>query len=172
MIVYNLCTEQSSSTSFIIVSSESVELPLCSLSDDPLEQGANPFYYDLLKGYISVGRGLFKTAHINVKGILTKSKLNEIKLLLKSTRLNVLGITESKLTFSTKDEALEINGYKLIRKGDSLMVMVLEDVCCILLKIYDLWKSFFSSNLDHIEAIWVDIIFHSQRFALSVCIDH
>ena len=76
------------------------------------------------------------------------------------------------MTFSTKDEALEINGYKLIRKGDSLMVMVLEDVCCILLKIYDLWKSFFSSNLDHIEAIWVEIIFHSQRFALSVCIDH
>ena len=48
------------------------------------------------------------------------------------------------------------------------MVMVLGDVCCILLKIYDLWKSFFSCNLDHIEAIWVDIVFHSQRLALSV----
>ena len=41
---------QSSSTSFIIVSRESVELPLCSLSDDALEEGANPFHYDRLKG--------------------------------------------------------------------------------------------------------------------------
>ena len=38
--------------------------------------------------------------------------------LLKSTRLDVLGITEGKLTFSAKDEALEIIGYKLIRKDD------------------------------------------------------
>ena len=82
---------QSSSTSFIIVSRESVELPLCSRSDDALEEGANPFYYDRLKGWILVGRGLFKSAHINVNGILTKCKLNEIKLLLKSTRLDVLG---------------------------------------------------------------------------------
>lgn len=82
---------QGSSTSYIIVSSESAELPLCSLSDDALEEGANPFYYDRLKGWILVGRGLFKSAHINVNGILTKCKLNEIKLLLKSTRLDVLG---------------------------------------------------------------------------------
>ena len=38
--------------------------------------------------------------------------------LLKSTRLDVLGITEGKLTFSAKDEALEIVGYKLIQKDD------------------------------------------------------
>ena len=90
--------------------------------------------------------------------------------LLKSTRLDVLGITEGKLTFSAKDEALEIVGYKLIRKDDGD-----DGGGCLLYFAEDLRlmeNFFFSCNLDNIEAIWVDIIFHSQRFALSVCIEH
>ena len=125
--------------------------------------------YEMLKNEISAGRGFLKTAHINVNGILTKSKLDEVRLLLRTTGLDNLGITESKLTNDVKDEDLDIAGYKFIRRdrpcedgGGGCLLYYMEDM--------HLTENprFLPHNIDNLEAIWIDILFHSQRLALSV----
>ena len=125
--------------------------------------------YEMLKNEISAGRGFLKTAHINVNGILTKSKLDEIRLLLRTTGLDILGITESKLTNDVKDEDLDIVGYKFIRRdrpcedgGGGCLLYYMEDM--------HLTENprFLPHDIDNLEAIWVDILFHSQKLPLSV----
>ena len=43
-----------------------------------------------------------KVTHIKVNGLLTKAKLQQIQLLLEMTKLDVLGISESKLTMEIR----------------------------------------------------------------------
>lgn len=143
------------------------KLPSLIYQTDVSEDDEYP--YEMLKNEISAGRGFLKTAHINVNGILTKSKLDEIRLLLRTTGLDILGITESKLTNDVKDEDLDIAGYKFIRRdrpcedgGGGCLLYYMEDM--------HLTENprFLPHDIDNLEAIWVDILFHSQRLALSV----
>ena len=117
--------------------------------------------------YLARGRGFPKTAHLNVNGILTKSKLQEVQLLLRSTKIDVLGITESKLTSKISDTELNIDGYNFIRKdrnredgGGGCLLYYLEDLpiseCPI-----------FAPEEDNTKTIWVDVKFHSQHLALA-----
>ena len=57
-----------------------------------------------------------KVAHINVNGLMTTTKFQEVQLLLKKLKFDVLGITESKLTSKIQDEDILIPGYKFFRK--------------------------------------------------------
>ena len=51
-----------------------------------------------------------------MNGLLARNKLSEIILLLESTSLDILGINESKLDKNWENEALQIDGYKFVRK--------------------------------------------------------
>ena len=109
------------------------------------------------------GKAHLKLGHVNVNGIMTLSKLREIKVLLQTAKFDIFGITETKLTSSTTDEQLDIEGYKFIRKdrekedgGGGCMLYYLED-----LDLYDIIRT-------KLEAIWVDVELHSQRISLSM----
>ena len=125
-----------------------------------------------LKNEISIGRGSLKTAHINVNGILTKSKIDEIRLLLRTTGLDILGITESKLTSNDKDEDLEIAGYKFIRRdrpcedgGGGCLLYYMEDMHLAEN------PNFLSHDIENLKAIWVDIVIH-KGLPNQLCIVH
>ena len=47
---------------------------------------------------------------------MTLSKLQEVKLLLSTTKFDIMGITETKFIGKIKDEELDIEGYKFVRK--------------------------------------------------------
>ena len=49
-----------------------------------------------------------------MNGLLTRSKLQKVKILLSETKFDMLGITETKLSSRTADEEL-IDGYKFVR---------------------------------------------------------
>ena len=71
--------------------------------------------YGTLKEEMGTSKGFLKIAHINVNGIMTLIKLQEIKLLLFETEIGILGITETKLNGHIADEQLDIENYKLVR---------------------------------------------------------
>ena len=58
------------------------------------------------------GKAFLKAAHANVNGLLTSTKLQEIKLILCNTNIDILGITETNLHEKVKNSKLEIQGYK------------------------------------------------------------
>ena len=77
------------------------------------------FQYTKLSNELTeYGKAHLKLGHVNVNvnGIMTLSKLREIKVLLQTAKFDILGITETKLTSRTTDEQLDIEGYKFIRK--------------------------------------------------------
>ena len=53
--------------------------------------------------------------HINVNGLMTLNKLQEVKLLFSTTKFDIMGITKTKFTGKIKDEELDIEGYKFVR---------------------------------------------------------
>ena len=59
------------------------------------------FYLAHLSEEIRSDEGLLKVAHININGLLTKAKLQQIQLL-ETTKLDLLEIADSKLTSETK----------------------------------------------------------------------
>ena len=54
--------------------------------------------YQNLKQNLSYEPKYLKVAHVNVNGLLTLSKLQEVKILLSETKFDMLGITETKLS--------------------------------------------------------------------------
>ena len=100
---------------------------------------------------------------------MTLSKLQEVKLLLSTTKFDIMGITETKFTGKIKDEELDIEGYKFVRKdrkkedgGGGCMLYYQESL--------DVTENIklFPAELDTLEAIWVEFKLHSQRLLLSV----
>ena len=75
-----------------------------------LEQEIETTCYQNLKQNLSYEPKYLKVAHINVNGLLTRSKLQEVKILLSETKFDMLGITETKLSSRTGDEKLNIDG--------------------------------------------------------------
>ena len=94
------------------------------------------FQYTKLSNELTeFGKVHLKLGHVNVNGIMTLSKLREIKVLLQTAKFDMLGITETKLISRTTDEQLDIEGYKFIRKdrekedgGGGCMLYYLEDL--------------------------------------------
>ena len=70
----------------------------------------------LLQEIQGFGKANLKIGHVNVNRLMTLSKLQEIKLLLSTTKFDIMGITETKFTGKIKDEELDIDGYKFVRK--------------------------------------------------------
>lgn len=75
--------------------------------------------YQLLKSKLCQRKEILSVAHINVNGILTRNKLDEVKLMLEITGLDLLGVTETKLNQNNSDRELKIDGYKMERNDRS-----------------------------------------------------
>ena len=69
-----------------------------------------------------------RIAHINVRSL--RNKLDEIKILLKVCRLDVLSITESHLDEKIANQQLNIENYKLARRDRNWPRRRLYCVCC------------------------------------------
>lgn len=55
-----------------------------------------------------------KMAHLNVNGL--KGKLSEIRMFLSNTRLDILAISETKLSSDITSSEISVEGYNIIRK--------------------------------------------------------
>ena len=75
-----------------------------------LEQEIETSCHQNLKQNLSYEPKYLKVVHLNVNGLLTRSKLQEVKILLS----DMLGITETKLSSRTGNEELDIDGYKFV----------------------------------------------------------
>lgn len=121
------------------------------MADKPL---AHP---DLVK---SLQSGL-RCGHININGI--RSKLDEVKLLLDESSLDLLAITETHLSDNVDDDEIMIENYSLIRK-DRMGTKNHWGGTAIYFKdhlnIYELEND---KNMKSIESVWVEVIEKSQR---------
>ena len=125
--------------------------------------------YQNLKQNLSYEPKYLKVAHISVNGLLTRSKLQELKMLLSETKFDMLGITETKLSSGTTDKELNIDGYKFVRRD-----RVKEDGSGGCLLYYnehmdvDESPKLFSLEMPNLEAIWTEFTMHSQKLLVSV----
>ena len=107
-----------------------------------------------------------KIAHVIVNGLSTRKKLSEIILLLESTSLDILGITESKLDKHCDNEALQIDGYKFVREdrpqggGGGCIVYCKESLEATLYEMKNDSKT--------VESVCLDFTFHSQKLLVAV----
>ena len=86
-------------------------------STNPAESQEREFRYSkLLQEIQGFGKANLKIGHVNVNGLMTPSKLQEVKLQLSTTKFDIMGITETKFTGKIKDEELDIEGHKSVRK--------------------------------------------------------
>ena len=103
-----------------------------------------------------------RIAHINIRSL--RNKLDEIELLLKVCRFDVLSITESHLERKISNHQLNIPNYKIIRKdgdygpGGGCIVYVSNHICCSRLK---------SIETREVEAIWLKLTTNSTSTILG-----
>eukprot|EP00112_Aurelia_sp_Birch-Aquarium-sp1_P009881 Seg2141.2 transcript_id=Seg2141.2/GoldUCD/mRNA.D3Y31 product="hypothetical protein" protein_id=Seg2141.2/GoldUCD/D3Y31 len=81
-------------------------------------------YIEDLKECFANTKDYLKVAHINVNGLMCVSRIQDIKVLIEATQIDILGITETKLSSKTDNEAIEIEGYKTLRRDRSRMMGV------------------------------------------------
>ena len=60
-------------------------------------------HYSIVAEKLKSNKSQLKIGHLNVNGILTKNKKEEIELLLTTVKLDILSVTESKLTKKNED---------------------------------------------------------------------
>ena len=108
---YNIGTEGEQQQQQLINRPRANEEPILKRQ---LEQEIETSCYQDLKQNLSYEPKYLKVAHINVNGLLTRSKLQEVKIVLSETKFDMLGITEIKLSSRTADEELNIDGYKFV----------------------------------------------------------
>ena len=137
------------------------------LTQDP--QVEKRSHLKLLATRLPTNKSHLKAAHINVNGLLTKAKLQEVQILLETTEFDLLGITETKLTSRVEDKEIDIPGYKFLRRdrpaedGGGGIVLYYIDTLDVVER-----SNLFSDKLNTLEAIWVEVILHSQRLVLSI----
>ena len=134
-----------------------------------IESTQQDCHFSELNMRISCNNSHLKVAHIDVNGLTTATKFQEVQLLLEKLQFDVLGITESKLTSKIRDEDIMIPGYKFFRKdrpvedgGGGCVLYCAESLDIVLI------QNCFPANLNTLEAIWAELKFHSQNLALSI----
>lgn len=110
-----------------------------------------------------------KVAHININGLMTTRKFQEVQLLLEKLKFDVLGLTASKLTSKIRDEDIRTPGDKFFRKdrpvedgGGGCVLYYAESLDIVEI------QNCFPANLNTLEAIRAELKFHSQNLALSI----
>ena len=94
--------------------------------------------------------------HINANSII--SKIEEVRLIAHSTKVAVIGITESKLDNTIKDSEISIPGYNILRSdrnrnGGGVMCYIKDTIC------FNRREDF----SDEIENVFVDLLFPDTK---------
>ena len=118
--------------------------------------------YDELITNISM-KGL-KVGHLNVNGLV--GKISEIRYLLRETKFDILGITESHLDKDVMNDDIFVDGYKIARsdrnngkKGGGCAIYFSEDL--------NAYEKVELNGKDDIESVWIDITIDSQKLLLG-----
>ena len=127
-----------------------------------------------LKEKLETNKNNISMAHINIYGLL--HKMAKIKNFLFTTKVDILAITETHLDLSIDREHMEIEGYDLERRDRQKSDYD---------KVSELWGAvviYYKENLKvisqldrygtNIEAIWIEIISHSQRLLIGAVYRH
>ena len=109
-----------------------------------------------------LGPGL-KIGHINVNGL--RRKLAEIVVLVQETGLDILAMTETKLSPDTRDSQIGIDGFAIVRKdrssnGGGVLLYVKESLMA-----YEEVR--FATKEDNIEGVWINVLCQSQTWLLA-----
>ena len=127
-----------------------------------------------LKGKLKTNKNNISMAHINIDGLL--HKMAEIRNFLFTTKGDILAITETHLDLSIDRERIEIDVYELERRDRQKSDYD---------KVSELWGGviiYYKENLKvisqldrygtNMEAIWIEIISHSQRLLIGAVYRH
>ena len=122
----------------------------------------NQLAFQTLVAELKLLNGL-KCAHINVNGLV--SKLDEIKLLLQETKIDILAITETHLCETITTEEIAIDGHLSARndrkgQGNHLGGTIIY---------YDQELKMYEIDIDstNIEAVWMELAINSQKLLLA-----
>ena len=109
------------------------------------------------------GRGMH-IGHINVRGIRSGEKMDQIKIMLHSNEndISMLGVSESKLGVDVPDSLIEVDSFQVFRKdkiqgSGGLLVYVKNDITCSRRK--DLEN-------EHFESIWTEMFPKNSKAVL------
>lgn len=119
--------------------------------------------YKLLAEELGTQYGGLKCAHININGLV--NKIDEVRLLLDETKLDIFAITETHLSKFTTDNEIDINGYHIIRRdrigksnhwGGTIIY-------------YHHLLNLHEINIENndLEAIWTEILLKSQKIIIG-----
>ena len=95
-----------------------------------------------------------KFGHLNVNGLV--GKISEIRYLLRETKFDILGVTESHLDKDVMNEDIFVDSYKIARsdrnngkKGGGCGIYFSEDL--------NAYEKVELNGKDDIESVWIDI---------------
>ena len=119
VILHSKCSWSSGRASYYANSMATRRILLLSgdVELNPGWQGISTQGEDYLLNFASeINRGSnnFSVAQLNVKGL--RNKMDEIKLLLRVCRFDILAITETFLDESISNEQLHVDNYKIVRR--------------------------------------------------------
>ena len=117
---------------------------------------------DLVKALKSKG---LKCCHLNVNGLY--SKLDEIKLLLYETKVDVLAITETHLSDQIHDYEINIDTYSFVRKDRSRRGNNWGGVIAYYRDHLNIHEVNFNLKSSKTESIWIEISVSSQKLLLA-----
>ena len=124
-------------------------------------------YIEDLKECFANTKNYLKVAHINVNGLMCLSRIQDIKVLIEATQIDILGITETKLSSKIGDEDIEIEGYKTFRRdrsrndGGGCLMYYKENLDVTGIELH-------AEGKGEAETIWADLKMHSQNIAIAV----
>ena len=120
-------------------------------------------------------KNLLKVGHINIDGLL--SKIPEIKGIIEESDLDILSITETHLSAAISDDQLNIDSYEFARRDrkEDDFTKTHEGIWggCLIYYKNDLQVAEMNDKLEsNIEAVWVELILHSQRVLIGTIYGH
>lgn len=114
---------------------------------------------------INRGSNNFSIAQLNVRSL--RNKMDEIKLLLKVCRFDILAITETFLDARISNKQLHVDNYKIVRRdrntgqdGGGCLIYIASHICYSRLK---------SLEPPDVELIWIKIMHNSSALILGNC---
>ena len=120
-------------------------------------------------------KSLLKVGHINIDGLL--SKIPEIRVIIEESDLDILSVTETHLFVAISDDQLNIEGYEFARRDrkEDDFTKTHEGIWggCLTYYKNDLQVAEMNDRLEsNIEAVWVELILHSQRVLIGTIHRH
>ncbi|KAG5876411.1 hypothetical protein JTB14_006207 [Gonioctena quinquepunctata] len=100
-------------------------------------------------------------AHVNVRSLVPH--LNDLHLVIKEKKYDVIGLTETWLHPEIPDRALDIEGYRfirsdrLVRRGGGTGVYIKNNL---------VYKVILKGTFDYLEQLWIEIKLEKNKYAL------